>query len=251
MKKVTPFSAIITSALLLAGCGVSNEPAADTVNTEMTVSAETTSEATAVSSETTEQTTEAVTYYQAGSSELKEYNVKRAYDITDKCISCDLDDDIKELFNQSYYVLLEIFNLRDYEMVGFERNLEKQVAIEMTNSSGDTYTTYKFASGYTYDSFYNYITEVFTVSYADKLLSPEFYLDVNGELCVGDGGRGYNHVKDFVITTESKTEDCVKFHAVVTMTDLYGEWEDYTTENDYEAIKTPDGWRFDHFVEWE
>lgn len=259
----------LTAALFLSACGeaeadIDENTAVSAVGETTADETEETCEAADVSREIPEtdqtsadtkylHTAGTVSYHNERHTELREYSPVRPYDITDKCTVCDLDDDIKELFNQAHFIKLEILSLRNTEWAGLDYDTDNKVAVEFNGIWGGTYITDMFASGCTFDSFRDYVEKPFTDKYRDECISSDsdeciqFYYNINGECCYFDGGRGYRVVRDAAITTTDKTEDSIRFHAVVN----YDDDVDYTIEYDYDVVNTPEGWKFDSFYIWE
>jgi len=121
------------------------------------------------------------------------------------------------------------------------------------NNNGEEMNGFK-KSGYSYQSFQEYIATVFTAEYTNVLFDENelLYKNINGELCYSSGGRGSNGAFDsiiFEVTEESSDMIILKATARYCHSDTPN--EEYFKEFTYTVIKTEEGLRFDNFELWD
>lgn len=166
------------------------------------------------------------------------YSCERYFDITDECEN-NLCESAKELFNQAYFVQLVFFN-------DVAPNLQMNEPIDENNII--------YATPYSYDSFYEYVNEIYTDEYTKKLFN-EYncpYVNIDGYLCFAQAGRGFHNVDSVVLSEKEHSNQNIVIEAIVSYLEYDGEINiRYTQKFTYEIINTPNGWRFDNFELWK
>ncbi|MBD5117448.1 MAG: hypothetical protein HDT48_08140 [Ruminococcaceae bacterium] len=141
-------------------------------------------------------------------------------------------------------------------------NERERAAIEYPDNSPAGYSTRYIESGFTYDSFYKAITDVFTVSAAGRYFAAyPWFTDYNGELffqSLSKGGDMSLVHQEFEVINRSDDElviRCTEYH-VISREKQGGEYnpdkkDEYLMEQ-YCCIfvDTENGWRIDQFYDY-
>lgn len=107
-----------------------------------------------------------------------------------------------------------------------------------------------YANTHTADDFIGLFTDVFTEEYV-KRLSQGLYIDENGNLQAGGGGRGSDITYEgHCFFPVSADENQVSFEAVVIHAHIDNPYEISFEETEYHMVNTENGWRVFDFETW-
>lgn len=170
-----------------------------------------------------------------------------------------LEEDLKDLFGKAlefemdWSISLAVFDVHDSVRDSGSYTIEKD---------GRLYNR----TGYSYESFYEFLSTMFTKRKVDEMLSEmlsyDLIINIDGEVCYADVGRGGAITyKDGYFELISKTENEVKFkyighysyEGIMTEEELREindgpySWDE---EFIFSIVKTDDGWRVDEINLW-
>jgi hypothetical protein len=166
-----------------------------------------------------------------------------------------LEEDLKDLFGKAlefemdWSISLAVFDVDDFVRDSGSYTVEKD---------GGLY----HRTGYSYESFYEFLSTMFTKRRVDEMLSTDAIINEDGEVCYADVGRGGAITyKDGYFELISKTENEVKFkyighysfEGIMTEEELREindgpySWDE---EFIFSIVKTDDGWRVDEINLW-
>lgn len=171
-----------------------------------------------------------------------------------------LNEELKKLFNEAVYIWENL-----YVDTGFGLSFNNEGFIDFNDPNQtvqiDGYNYIK--SGVSYESFYNYLSSVYTESLVDSELFKGSYKNVDGELVWLNSSGGFDITRgEIKFELVLETDSMIKIKRITNHSWSYSmskkEFKDKNIDGPYEwieedsiiIVKTENGWRFEEFSLW-